>query len=55
MKDDLLSLLEALNGVQQSPRYHPEGDALYGDTSMLGDEGDEDIDDEGGSFAPRPR
>jgi hypothetical protein len=29
MKDDLFSLLEALNGVQQSPRYHPEGDALY--------------------------
>jgi HD superfamily phosphodiesterase len=29
MKDDLFSLLEALDGVQQSPRYHPEGDALF--------------------------
>jgi hypothetical protein len=32
MNDDLaslVSLLEALNGVRQSPRYHPEGDALF--------------------------
>ena len=27
--DDLLELLLALDGVQQSPRFHPEGDALY--------------------------
>jgi HD superfamily phosphodiesterase len=27
--DDLLSLLESLDGVSQSPRYHPEGDALF--------------------------
>jgi hypothetical protein len=29
MNDDLLSLLAALDGVHQSPRYHPEGDALF--------------------------
>ena len=29
MKDELFSLLDALDGVQQSPRYHPEGDALF--------------------------
>jgi len=29
MKDELFSLLDALAGVQQSPRYHPEGDALF--------------------------
>jgi hypothetical protein len=29
MPDDILKLLLALSGVQQDPRYHPEGDALY--------------------------
>jgi hypothetical protein len=29
MNDELFSLLEALDGVRQSPRYHPEGDALF--------------------------
>jgi predicted HD phosphohydrolase len=29
MDDELLDLLLALDGVRQSPRYHPEGDALY--------------------------
>lgn len=29
MDTDLLDLLEALDGVPQSVRYHPEGDALY--------------------------
>jgi hypothetical protein len=29
MDPELLSLLEALDGVAQSPRYHPEGDALF--------------------------
>ncbi|MFO0605897.1 MAG: HD domain-containing protein [Polyangiales bacterium] len=29
MRDDLLDLLHALDGVPQDPRYHPEGDALY--------------------------
>lgn len=29
MKDELFSLLDALAGVRQSPRYHPEGDALF--------------------------
>lgn len=29
MYSDLLELLSALDGVQQSPRFHPEGDALY--------------------------
>jgi HD superfamily phosphodiesterase len=29
MNDDLFSLLSGLNGVRQSPRYHPEGDALF--------------------------
>jgi putative nucleotidyltransferase with HDIG domain len=29
MNDDLVSLLLALDGVRQSPRYHPEGDALF--------------------------
>jgi len=29
MEDDLLELLLALDGVRQSPRHHPEGDALY--------------------------
>jgi hypothetical protein len=29
MNDDLLSLLLDLDGIQQSPRYHPEGDALF--------------------------
>ena len=29
MDDDLFSLLSSLNGIRQSPRYHPEGDALF--------------------------
>lgn len=29
MLHDLLDLLTALDGVQQDPRWHPEGDALY--------------------------
>ena len=29
MIDDLFSLLSDLDGVAQSPRYHPEGDALF--------------------------
>jgi hypothetical protein len=29
MIQDLLELLTALDGVQQDPRWHPEGDALY--------------------------
>jgi len=29
MIDELASLLHALDGVQQSPKYHPEGDALF--------------------------
>jgi len=29
MRDELLALLLALDGVPQSPRYHPEGDALF--------------------------
>lgn len=29
LREDLLAILLALDGVQQSPRYHPEGDALY--------------------------
>lgn len=29
MQEELLELLVALDGVTQSPRYHPEGDALY--------------------------
>src|SRR6185312_3268891 len=29
MTDDLFSLLLSLDGVEQSRRYHPEGDALY--------------------------
>src|ERR1700744_2827706 len=29
MNDELVSLLAALDGIQQSPKYHPEGDALY--------------------------
>jgi hypothetical protein len=29
MIDDLFSLLVSLDGVRQSPRYHPEGDALF--------------------------
>ena len=29
MHDELFSLLSDLNGVRQSPRYHPEGDALF--------------------------
>jgi hypothetical protein len=29
MIQDLLALLTALDGVQQDPRWHPEGDALY--------------------------
>lgn len=29
MDPELLDLLLALDGVQQSPRYHPEGDALF--------------------------
>ncbi len=27
--NELFSLLDALDGVQQSPKYHPEGDALF--------------------------
>lgn len=29
MDPELLQLLEALDGVAQSPKYHPEGDALF--------------------------
>jgi len=29
MDQEILDLLLALDGVAQSPRYHPEGDALY--------------------------
>lgn len=29
MYEELLGLLEALDGVEQNPRYHPEGDALF--------------------------
>jgi HD superfamily phosphodiesterase len=29
MNDDLFSLLQDLDGIPQSARYHPEGDALY--------------------------
>lgn len=29
MYDELLELLEALDGVSQDPVYHPEGDALF--------------------------
>jgi exopolyphosphatase/pppGpp-phosphohydrolase len=29
MTDDLFSLLLSLDGVEQSRRYHPEGDALF--------------------------
>jgi hypothetical protein len=29
MTDDLFSLLVGLDGVEQSRRYHPEGDALF--------------------------
>jgi hypothetical protein len=29
MHQELLDLLDALDGVQQDPRWHPEGDALY--------------------------
>ena len=29
MHEELLDLLLALDGVEQSPRYHPEGDALF--------------------------
>ncbi len=29
MYEELLVLLEDLDGIQQDPRYHPEGDALF--------------------------
>lgn len=29
MRDELLDLLHALDGIAQDPRYHPEGDALF--------------------------
>jgi hypothetical protein len=29
MQRDLLELLHALDGIQQDPRWHPEGDALF--------------------------
>jgi hypothetical protein len=29
MNDELFSLLAALDGIPQSPKYHPEGDALF--------------------------
>ncbi|NUP13136.1 MAG: HD domain-containing protein [Polyangiaceae bacterium] len=29
MYEDLAQLLHALDGVEQNPRWHPEGDALY--------------------------
>jgi hypothetical protein len=29
MNDDLYSLLVSLDGIRQSPKYHPEGDALF--------------------------
>jgi HD superfamily phosphodiesterase len=36
MDDDLFSLLSGLNGVRQSPRYHPEGDALFHSLQVFG-------------------
>lgn len=29
MNDELFSLLTDLDGIRQSPKYHPEGDALF--------------------------
>lgn len=29
MRSELLSLIESLSGVQQSPTFHPEGDAMF--------------------------
>lgn len=29
MREELLDLLRGLDGIEQDPRYHPEGDALY--------------------------
>lgn len=29
MYEELLGLLEALDGIAQNPRFHPEGDALF--------------------------
>ena len=34
--DELLPLLEALDGVEQDPRYHPEGDALFHSLQVYG-------------------
>ena len=36
MNDELVSLLHALDGVRQSPKYHPEGDALYHTMQVFG-------------------
>lgn len=36
MHDDLLALLLDLDGVQQDPRYHPEGDALFHTLQVFG-------------------
>ena len=29
LEDELLDMLYALDGMEQNPKYHPEGDALY--------------------------
>jgi len=34
--NELASLLEALDGIPQSPKYHPEGDALYHSLQVFG-------------------
>lgn len=36
MHDELLSLLLALDGIRQDPRYHPEGDALFHTLQVFG-------------------
>ena len=36
LRDHLLQLLQDLDGVQQNPRHHPEGDALYHSLQVFG-------------------
>ncbi len=44
MYDDLLDLLQSLDGVRQNPRFHPEGDALYHSLQVF-DQARRDTDD----------
>ncbi len=46
MYEELLSLLDALDGVEQNPRFHPEGDALFHSLQVYQHAADDDAEPE---------